>query len=374
MMNGLVYNAINTKRRIRSVIMILVLLVGLVFAGCSNHANPTNNAQRESKSPESIDNNRNTLTVYTTTLANYEFTKVIGGEFVEVNNIVPVGVDSHDFEPSAQTMIGIAKADLVVYNGGGFELWIDKLHEAVGKESHVILLDTTQDMKLMESDEVHADDMHESDIDHKDDHEHGFLEELWHTVRGWFSDSHDHDHDAHDHGDFDPHVWLNPLLAIEQADKIAKTLAHIDPANAEYYQTNSMNLKQQLLDLDAEFENALNDMPNHKFFVSHKGYSYLAERYGLEQVAINGIHPGAEPSQKEIQTIIDEMKALGIQHLFFETTVSNKIANVIKDEIGADVLFLHPLENYTEQDIQNQETYFTLMRKNLGNLVMAFAE
>ncbi|MBB5021480.1 metal ABC transporter solute-binding protein, Zn/Mn family [Desulfurispira natronophila] len=298
------------------------------------------------------------LVVYTSTYPLYEFSQRIGGEQVEVRNILPPGADAHDYEPSTRQMMDIASADIFVYNGGGFELWIDKLLQALDGDHQLVIVNTTADLPLLE-------------VDHHHDHHHhsNFFSRGWNWLRHALGGSHD-EHHCH-HGPEDPHVWLDPTMAVEQARTIKEKLIEVDRDNSSVYENNFTALEQDLLDLDKLYQKELADLPHRQFVVPHKAFSYMAKRYHLEQIAIAGVHPGAEPSQREVMAIIDFLREQDINHVFFETTVSNRTAETIAHEVGAKTLVLNPVENLTSEERNAGETYFSIMRKNLKNLKIA---
>lgn len=108
-----------------------------------------------------------------------------------------------------------------------------------------------------------------------------------------------------------------------------------------------------------------------EFIVSHSAYGYWEDAYGLKQIGISGLSPTDEPSSQKIKEIIEIAKAKHISYIFFEPNLSNKVANVVKKEVGAETLTLHNLETLTEAEMKNKEDYFTLMEKNISPLQKA---
>ena len=107
---------------------------------------------------------------------------------------------------------------------------------------------------------------------------------------------------------------------------------------------------------------------NKTFFVSHEAFGYIANTYGLEQIAIAGLNSQDEPSQKELTAIIELAKEKNINYILFEQNISSKLTEVIQQEVGAESLVLHNLGVLSQENIDNNETYFTLMNKNLETL------
>lgn len=291
--------------------------------------------------------------VFTTIYPLEYVTKRIGGVHVEVINIVPPGVEPHDFEPTAKNMVALTEADVFVYNGSGLELWVDKAVENLDK-NHTQIINTTEGLDLLkahEHEEEHADEHGDEHADeHKDEHE-----------------EHGHEHD-HDHGEYDPHVWLDPSLLKEQADKVKHALIAKDQAHAADYEKNYVQLASELDQLDQEFKEMVAQAARKEFMVSHSAFYYLAHRYGLEQVAISGVNPADEPSPAEMKKLVEHVKEHQLPYVLFETLVSPKVAEVIAKEAGVKTATLNPLEGLTQEDVKAGKDYLSIMRENLETL------
>ena len=113
--------------------------------------------------------------------------------------------------------------------------------------------------------------------------------------------------------------------------------------------------------------------PSKTFFVSHAAFGYIAETYGLEQVAIAGLNSQSEPSQKQLASIVTHAKEHDVKYVLFEQNVSSKLTDVIRKEIGAESLMLHNLGVLTADDVKNNEDYFSLMEHNIETLKKALS-
>ena len=140
------------------------------------------------------------------------------------------------------------------------------------------------------------------------------------------------------------------------------------PEHAAEFETNFKQLKSELEKLDQEFKTTIESSKTKNLLVSHAAYGYWEKRYGIETIAISGLSPTQEPSQKELQAIIEESTEHNIHYVIFEQNVSPKIAKIIKEEIGAKALTLHNLEAVTEENIKQNDDYFSIMRKNLETI------
>jgi zinc transport system substrate-binding protein len=152
--------------------------------------------------------------------------------------------------------------------------------------------------------------------------------------------------------DSDPHVWLDPVLYARVVRKIGAALHR--PAEP---------LVGQLGRLDAEYRGGLRNCRRHEIVTSHEAFGYLAQRYGLKQVAITGITPESEPSPQRLASAIREVRDTHATTVFFERLVSPRLARTVARDAGARTAVLDPIEGGKQG-----ETYFTLMRKNLAEL------
>ena len=170
---------------------------------------------------------------------------------------------------------------------------------------------------------------------------------------------------------FDPHVWLDPIVAKQEMLRITNAIKKADPERASEYTANAQKLGEQFDELDRLYASGLASCQSRNIVTSHAAFHYLASRYNLNQVPISGISPDEEPST---QTLIETTKFVqenNIKYIFFESLVSPKLAETIANETGAGVLELNPLEGLTASDVQQEKDYFTVMQSNLHNLQTA---
>ena len=323
---------------------ILLLMPLLLLAACG----------QTSEEAQSIDQDPEKLQVYTTVYPLTYFTERIAGDLVDVQSIYPAGSNEHTFEPTQQEMIKLADADLMFSIGLGLEGFIDSAKKTLQDENveFIATADQISDEEL-EAALGHKEDGHEEES--HDEEAHG--EEAHAEEAG--------SHDGHDHGSTDPHVWMSPVLSEKLAESIKVSLTEADPENAEIYESNYTELIVELEMLDRSFEDLSERVSKDTFFVSHAAFSYLSEPYGFEQVAIAGLNSQDEPSQKELTEIVDLAKEKEVQYIVFEQNVSSNLTEVIQNEVGAEAIEMHNLGVLTQENIDNEETYFTLMEKNL---------
>jgi zinc transport system substrate-binding protein len=266
----------------------------------------------------------------------YEFARQVGGDKIDLTQLVPAGAEPHDWEPTAKEIVAIRAARLFLYHGAGFEA-IDKIltPETLGAAKAVAV---SQGLPLLKP---------------EDD---------------------DHHHHDHGHGDGDSHLWLDPLLAQKEVAAIAAAFAAADPQNADYYRQNAAKYIRELADLDKEYQTALSGLPRREIVTTHAAFGYLAARYGLKQLPIMGLSPDSEPTPDKMASVVRFCRTHNVKYIFFETLVSPKLAETIARETGASLLVLNPIENLTPEEKQQGKTYLSIMRDNLANLKKALAQ
>jgi zinc transport system substrate-binding protein len=236
----------------------------------------------------------------------------IAGEDAAVTNLTPPGVEPHDVELSARDVERIGDADLVIYLGAGFQPALERAVGSTGAEA----VDVLDGLTLRPGTEQ----------------------------------------------DFDPHVWLDPVRFTTVVERLAAELG--EP-------TAGQELTVELEQLDAEFREGLSSCERRELVTSHAAFGYLADRYGLEQVAIAGLSPEAEPTPGELRDVVEKVRDHGATTVFFETLVSPRLAETVAREVGARTDVLNPLEGLTEAELDRGEDYFSVMRENLAALERA---
>lgn len=255
-----------------------------------------------------------------------------------VTTLTMPGTEAHDTELSPQQIASLADADLVIYLGG-FQPAVD---EAIEQSGAPTVLDVAELVDLLPVAEEH-------------DHDEAAAE---HTAD-----------DGHDHGDLDPHFWLDPSRMAALVSGIGDRLAEIDPDNADAYAANAAAGASSLMDLDAELASGLQECERREFITTHSAFHYLATRYELVEIGISGVNPDAEPSPARIREIQDEAVAHGVSTIFFETLTSDAVASSIAGDLGLATAVLDPLEGVTDNSPGTD--YPSIMRANLTALAAA---
>ena len=302
------------------------------------------------------------------------FTSQIGGDRVQVDEVVPSGGDAHDFEPTPGDLRKIAGADMIVYNGLGFESWIDAVLDAGDAPDIAVQASSSSVARHFESNDV-AKDFHddhdgidphiESNDTAKDSHDDHEDIDLHIESNDIAKDSHD------DHDGIDPHIWLDPVLAITQARAITEGLVKADPDGSAVYLANSDDLVDRLTGLDGLFTSRLGSCSRDTFITSHDSFNYMAARYGINAVGIAGLNPESEPSPRALADLSDAISDSGIGYVLVSPIDSDRLSDTLARETDVKSLPMHTLENLTSNQKESGETYFTLMEQNLTSLMTA---
>ncbi|WKX70233.1 metal ABC transporter substrate-binding protein [Streptomyces sp. XD-27] len=274
----------------------------------------------------------------------------IGGDHVSVSGLTKPGVEPHDLEISPKQTAALSEAGLVVYLKG-VQPSVD---EAIEQADPKNVAEATSFTTL----ENHGTAVH--------GHDHGGEEHG--------GEEHGHEEAGHDeHGDegdaADPHVWLDPVRYAEVAKGVAKSLEKADPDHAADYKKNAAALVKELGSLDKEFKDGLRKRASDTFITTHAAFGYLAERYGLEQEAISGLDPEAEPSPARIRELHDVAKKDKVNTVFFETLASDKTAKTLAGDLHLKTDVLDPIEGISDKS--KGDDYFGVQRANLKALQQA---
>jgi zinc transport system substrate-binding protein len=256
----------------------------------------------------------------------------VGGDRVQVADLTSPGVEPHDLELSPRQVGAVENADLVVYLKG-LQPAVD---EAVAQAAPAHVVQAAAISPL---------------VDHHLDE--GATEE---AAGGGGATG-------------DPHLWLDPTRYAAVARGVGEKLAETDPDHAAEYRKNAAALADRLARLDQEFRTGLAPYRGKEFITSHAAFGYLADRYGITQVAINGVDPESEPSPARLAAIQRTARAHGVSTIFFETLTSPKLAKTLASDLGLKTAVLDPIEGVSDPA---ENDYFSVQQQNLKNLQAAF--
>ena len=274
------------------------------------------------------DRDNEQLYIYTSVYTLQFVIEALLDDEAKVMSVYPPGVDAHTYEPSARDITSIAKADVFFYVGGHMEGFTDTIAET--------LADYPVEQYAL--------------IDQKDI----FLTD--------------------DHGELDPHIWLDPSRMIEVTDWAKSILLELRPELKDHIDSNYHMLIEQFTELDDKMYLLSDKYDEKPLLVVHDAYQYWAKRYGIKQISIHGMMAGEESSQKKLAHITRLAEQYDIHYIIFEQNNDDQVAHVLLDYLHAKKVIIHDLEVLTDQDVRNQEDYLSIMDKNIDTLEMIFNE
>ncbi|WP_397476303.1 metal ABC transporter solute-binding protein, Zn/Mn family [Pusillimonas sp.] len=256
----------------------------------------------------------------------------IGGDYVELTNIIGLGGDAHAFEPTPEHARALANARVLVVNGLGFETWLPRLVEA----------SNFQGLKIVASQGVEP------------------------RLLGDEAATHTHA------GDIDPHAWQSLTNGMMYARNIAAGLAKADPANASTYSARADRYIEEMKKLDTQVRQALDQIApeRRKVVVPHDSLGYFGQEYGIEFIPLAGISSQAEASARNVAAIVDEIRSLGGAAVFLEGATNPRLVEQIARETDVSVGGTLYADTLGEPD-QPAGTYLGMFKWNAGQLIYA---
>ena len=224
----------------------------------------------------------------------------VGGSRIDLEGVIPEGVNSHTYDPAPSVARSLADADLIILNGLFLEEPFLELAEASKQEEAEIL--TLADKAITRDQWVF---------------DFSFPEEG---------------------GNPNPHLWTAPLLALRYAEIVKDWRSAPDSDNAAYYNENYDEIQARIQDLDGRIEAAVNTIPprNRKLLTYHDSFPFFAPRYGME--IIGAIQPSdfSQPSAREMAGLINQVRDSGVPAIFGSEVFPSDVMEQIASESGAN--------------------------------------
>ncbi len=272
-------------------------------------------------------------TVTVSTFALYDIAKHIGGSNVDVQMVIPFGVEVHSFEPTPKTIVNIQKSRLFLYSGADLEPWIIKLTQS----------DNMRDMSKF--------------VDLKAAHE---------KCEGDDKARHHHAHHA-----YDPHYWLDISNMKLLTQKIALSFVKMDEANEALYVKRAAAYIEELSLLNSAYQERLKSCQVREVVLHHNVLGYVAAAYDFNVSALTGLSPDALADAQTMARLSTMIKEKGIEVLFFEAFINNRLMQSLAKENGVELDYLEPLANITADQALSGMSYTQGMYINLDKLVHA---
>lgn len=321
----------------------LTLLAGLLVASLLVACT----APRRSLSPRPPAAGR--LPVVTTVLPVTLFTRAVAGDCAEVRPLIPAASGPHDFQARPDDLRALSQARVLVSNGLGMEAFLDGL-VASAENRNLLLIDSSRAVATL------ATDRHP-----EGSHHHGALH----------GQPHGEPHGA-PHGEANPHIWLDPLRAVQQVNTIRDGLIRADPGCAAGYRRRAAAYTAALRQLDQEIGSRLQPFHGRSFVAFHAVAPYFAERYGLRVVHLVGA-PELNPTPADLQRVAAEVRRSRLRALLTEPQQGGDAFQALARDLGVRLAVFDPLETASEQAAADPRTYLTVMRRNSLALRQAFA-
>ena len=264
------------------------------------------------------------LNVVTTFTILADMVRNVGGEHVSLTTLVGPDGDAHVYEPTPADARTLARADLVVVNGLGFEGWIDRLIKVSGYRGPVVVA----------SEGIAALTVEENQPD--------------------------------------PHAWQDLANGRLDVANIVRALAAADPAHADDYRRRAEAYDRELAAMDREVKSRLDAFPRdrRKVITSHDAFRYFGRAYGIDFLAPVGLSTESAPSAGEIAALIRQMRDEGIHALFVENITDPRLVGQLAREAGAVIggrLYSDSLSGPTGP----APTYLDMFRHNVGEIAKA---
>jgi zinc transport system substrate-binding protein len=250
----------------------------------------------------------------------------MAGSGIRVEVVLPPGASPATFDVTPRQLTDLRNAALFLMIGGGLDEWTSRLPEASGGPATIVRL--SEGIPLMAEEED----------------EHG-----------------------HEHGTGNPHIWLDPILVRDQVlPKLEEALKGAFPEDSEGIEERSKALSDSLTSLDLEIREALGPLDRRAFIATHSAWTYFAARYGLEEAGVIHLHPGHEPSSRELAALLEVARSRNIPCLFTEPQLGEVAARALATELALPTSMLDPLGG---PEVEGREGYFEVLRFNTRQLL-----
>lgn len=291
----------------------------------------------------SDDGTDSTVQIVATTTILGDIARNVAGDNADVEVLMPVGVNPHDFQPSSQQVAAIQRADLVVVNGLGLEAGLHDVLEAADSDG-VLVWEVAADL----------DPLPFATADHEDE------------------DGHD-DEDDHEHGSLDPHFWLDPLRVAAAAGLMSEHLSEVAPdvdwsSAADEYATELEALHSTSVE-----QLAVVAVPDRKLVTNHLSLGYFSDRYDFEMIGT--VIPGgaslANPSSSELASLVETIEQEQVPAIFTETIEPDALAQAVAAEVGYDVAVVELYTGSLGEPGTDGDTLIGMLATNVGRIAEA---
>ena len=297
----------------------LGLLMGVLISGCAK----TSTQQGEASKVTTASKNKRVILTSFTVLA--DMAQNVAGEKATVESITKLGAEIHGYEPTPSDLVRGKDANLILDNGLNLERWAEKFYNSLPKVSHLTLSEGVEPINIAEDSYV---------------------------------------------GKPNPHAWMSPKNALIYVENIRKALNKIDPVNTTTYDENAQAYSSQIKAVDQKLKQVILAIPAEKrYMVSCEGaFSYVTRDYGLKEVYIWPVNAEQLATPKQVEKVINTVKANKIPAVFCESTVSDKAQRQVAKESGAKFAGVFYVDSLSPPD-GPASTYLKLLEHNVNTLI-----
>lgn len=284
--------------------VILTITAGIMLMGCGSSGNS-----------QAANEDSGKVKVMVSVYPLKEFADKIAGDKAEITTMVPDNVEPHDYEPKTKDFQSLTKSDAFIYNGLGFESWVDDVKKVI-EDKDILIVDSSDGVNIRkEGDAV------------------------------------------------DPHCWLSLKEAQKQSENIKNTLIKIDSENKDYYEENYNEFIGELESLYDEYKDKFDGLSNKNFITGHSAFGYLCRDFGLQQKSVENLFGEGEPTPKQLEELVTFCKENNIKTIFSESLASPKVSETLANEVGAEVVPILTLESN-----EDNKDYLEAMKYDLEEI------
>lgn len=329
---------------------------GLILAGAVLLTGCTAKTEKKDKG----DNTKGKLKVVTTIFPEYDITRAIAKDKVDLELMIKPGVDVHSFTPTPQDIKTVQNSDIFVYGGTEHDKWVENLTKSIDMKNKKVvkLVDGIQQLEEESVDGMKHE--HHHDDEKEDEHNHNHKHEK----------KDEHDHKDESEKELDPHYWTSPKNAIQMVKTITNALVEKDPDNAEFYKENAKNYIKQLEGVDKELHDVVDNAKIKKVVIADRfPFRYLFKDLGLEYRALfSGCSVESTASAGQIKKMVDYVKENKIPVVYHIEMGKGELAETVAKNSGSKVKLLHSIHTVTKEDFDKGVTYIDLMKQNVEAL------
>jgi ABC-type Zn uptake system ZnuABC Zn-binding protein ZnuA len=304
-----------------------------------------------------------------------DWVQTVGGDKINLYTLVGPGADTHTFEPSPTDSVKVAQAKLIFENGLNFEIWLEKMYQSAGSKAQRVVVTTGLSLLPTEEEDAHAARVLQEE---KKEHDHKATPEQQEEKKEEHAHAEKPGHGPeHEHGEFNPHVWLDVEKVLHMVKNIRDALVKADPVNANTYRANAERYGAALQELDTWIVTQVQTVPEEKrkLVTAHDTLRYFAQRYGFTIVgtALGPSTEAADPAAGKIAALVEKIKATRVPAIFAENIHNPKLMERIAQEAGvqlAPTLYTDALG----APGSTGDTYLTMMRYNVISIVTALRQ